>query len=86
MVEQWLVPTEARLIWARTRLEKAYAKAISEAFKANDLKNIGVLQTKLRFEMDIHDEEVDAYMTRRFLSEARRLKVPIPSRIKEDNS
>lgn len=86
VVEQWLLPTEARLSLARTRLEKAYAKDIAEAFKAKDFKRMSSLQAELRFETDLHDEEVDAYITRTVLSEARRLKVPVPSRINEDNS
>ena len=84
--EKLLVPTEARLGWERTRLDKSYAKDIAEARKAKDKDKVESLERDHRFEIDLHDEEEDEYITRKLLSKARRQKVPIPHRHNEDKS
>ena len=84
--EKWLIPTEMRLGWERTRLDKAYARSIADARKAKDTEKVESLERDHRFEIDLHDEEEDGYITRKLLSKARRLKVPIPHRYNEDKS
>ena len=86
IAEKWLIPTETRLGWERTRLDKAYAKDIAAARMAKSKDKVESLEHDHRFEIDLHDEEEDAYITQKLLSKARRLRVPIPHRYNEDKS
>ena len=86
IAEKWLVPTETRLGWERTRLDKAYAMDIAQARKTKHRDKVESLERDHRFEIDLHDEDEDQYITRKLLSKARRLKVPIPHRYNEDKS
>ena len=86
IAEKILVPTEIRLGWERTRLDKSYAKLIASARKAKDKDKVESLQRDHRFEIDLHDEEEDEFITRKLLSKARRLRVPIPHRHNEDKT
>ena len=80
------IPTETRLGWQRTLLDRAYAKDISEARKLKDKAKIESLERDHRFEIDLHDEDEDAYITRKLLAKARRLRVPIPHHYNEDKT
>jgi hypothetical protein len=84
--ERLLVPTEIRLGWERSRLDSAYAKDIAAARKAKDTSKVQSLEQNHRFEIDLHDEEEDEYITKSLLSTARRLRLPIPHRYKEDKT
>lgn len=80
------VPTEWRLSWQRTLLDRAYAKDISAARKLKDREKVESLECDHRFEIDLHDEEEDAYLTKKLLSKARKLRVPVPHRYNEDKT
>jgi hypothetical protein len=72
------VPTETRLAWQRALLDRAYAKSIAEARTANDMAKVQSLESDHRFEIAVHEEDEDGYVTRQLLSKARRLRIPIP--------
>lgn len=76
----------AKLSWQRSLIDRAYARDIAEARKEKDAEKIRSLQEERRFEIDMHDEEEDSYLTRKFLRKARGLRVPIPHRFNEDRS
>lgn len=80
------LPTSTRLGWQRLLLDRAYAQDISAAQKAKDTSIVQSLQTDRRFEIDMHDEEEDAYVTKQLLKKARSLRVPVPHRYEDDNS
>jgi len=79
-------PTETRLAWQRSLLDRAYAEDIVAARKLNDKEKIRSLESNHRFEIDLNDEEEDAYLTRKLLAKARRLRVPVPHRHNEDKT
>lgn len=80
------VSREARLAWHRSWLDQAYARDIAAARKAKDKEKIESLERDRRYELDMHDEEEDGYLTRVLLLKARRLRVPIPHRHNPDNT
>jgi hypothetical protein len=80
------IPTETRLAWQRSLLDRSYAKDIAAARKLKDKEKVQSLERDHRFEIDLHDEEEDAYITKRLLAKARRLRVPIPHRYNEDKT
>ena len=80
------IPTGLRLPWQRTLLDKAYAKNISAAKKLKDKGKVENLERDHRFEIDLHDEDEDAYLTKNLLSKARKLRVPVPHRYNEDKT
>jgi hypothetical protein len=80
------IPTEWRLSWQRTLLDRAYAKDISAARKLKDREKVESLEHDHRFEIGLHDEEEDAYLTKKLLSKARKLRVPMPHRYNEDKT
>jgi hypothetical protein len=83
---KYLVPTETRLGWERTRLDKVYATAIAEARASKDTEKTDSLEQNHRFEIDLHDEEEDEFVTQRLLLKARKLRVPIPHRYNDDKT
>jgi hypothetical protein len=80
------VLTETQLAWQRSLLDRAYAKDISAARKSGDREEVESLESTHRFELELHDEEEDRFITRNLLARARRLRVPIPRRYNEDGS
>lgn len=86
IVSKLPIPTETRLAWQRTLLDRAYAKDIAEARKLNDNERVERLEWDHRFEIDLHDEKEDAYVTTRLLAQARRLRVSIPHRYNKDQT
>lgn len=78
--------TESTLAWQRTLLDRIYAKDIAVARKLKDKEKVESLESQHRFEIDLHDEEEDAYITKKLLAKARRLRVPIPHRHNEDKT
>ncbi len=80
------IPKGTKLSWQRHLIDKGYAKNIAEAWKAKENDKVRSLQDEHRFEIDMHDEEEDAYFTKKLLHRARRLRVPIPHRYNEDQS
>jgi hypothetical protein len=80
------IPTETKLAWQRSLLDRTYATAIAEARRLKDKEKIESLEHEHRFEIDVHDEDEDAYVTKRLLAKARRLRVPIPHRYNEDKT
>ena len=80
------VPTGWRMAWQRALLDRAYAKDISAARKHKDNEKVESLERDHRFEIDLHDEEEDAYLTKKLLSKARQLRVPVPHRYNEDKT
>ena len=86
IAEKWLAPTEMRLGWERTRLDQAYGKQIAGARKAKNKEMVESLERDHRFEIELYDEEEDECITRKLLTKARRLRLPIPHRYNEDKS
>jgi len=86
LIAKFPMPTETRLTWQRARLDKAYAKGINAARKLKDKEKIESLEQDHRFEIDLYEEEEDAYLTKVLLSKARRLRVPVPHRYNEDST
>lgn len=80
------MPTEWRLAWQRTLLDRAYAKDIWAARKLKDKEKIESLEHARRFEIDLHDEEEGAHVTKKLLAKARRLRVPVPHTYNEDRT
>ncbi len=80
------IPTEMRLAWQRTLLGRAYAKDIAQARKHKDREKVISLEHDHRFEIDLHDEDEDAFVTKKLLAKARRLRVSIPHRHNEDKT
>jgi hypothetical protein len=65
---------------------RSYAKGIATARKLKDKEKVQSLERDHRFEIDLHDEDEDAYITKKLLAKARRLRVPIPHRYNEDKT
>jgi hypothetical protein len=80
------VLTETQLAWQRALLDRTYAKDISAARKNGDREKVESLESGHRFELELHDEEEDFFITRGLLAQARRLRVSIPRRYNEDGS
>ncbi len=80
------LPTDTKLGWQRLLLDRSYAQDISAARKAKDTAKVQSLESVRRFEIDMHDEEEDAYVTKQLLKKARSLRVPVPHRYNEDKS
>ena len=80
------IPTVVRLAWQRTLLDRVYSKDILAARKLNDKEKEESLKNDYRFEIELHDEDEDAYLTKRLLAKARRLRVSIPHRYNNDNA
>src|SRR5688572_9406609 len=74
------VLSEAQLAWRRALLDRAYVKDIAAARKSGDAAAIEELVSSHMFEIQMHDEDEDYFITRRLLSKARRLRVPVPRR------
>lgn len=86
IVSKLPIPTAMRLSWQRTLLDRAYAKDIAAARKSKDEKKAQSLEHEHRFQLDMHDEEEDAYLTKTLLAKARRLHVPVPHLYNEDKT
>lgn len=80
------IPKETSLAWQRALLDRAYSKDISAARKLKDSEEVENLERDHRFEIDLHDEEEDAHLTKKLLSKARQLRVPVPHRYNEDKT
>lgn len=80
------VPTATRRSWQRTLLDRAYAKDIAAARKLKNEEKVQSLEYEHRFELDMFDEEEDAYLTKALLTKARRLHVPVPHLYNEDKT
>jgi hypothetical protein len=80
------VLTETQLAWQRSLLDRAYAKDIAAARRAKESAKVAELESSHMFELQMHDEDEDSFITRRLLSKARRLRVPIPRRYNQDGS
>jgi hypothetical protein len=70
--------SRTRLSWERELLDSAYARDIAAARAAKDQEKAQSLISAHQFELELHGEEEDAYLTRKLLSEARRLWIPEP--------
>ena len=86
LVTKLPVPIGVRLGWQRTLLNRAYGKDLIAARKLKDQAKVRSLELDHRFEIDLHDEEEDAYLTKSLLAKARQLRVPVPHRYKDDKT
>lgn len=86
LIEKLPVPTDMKLSWQRTLLDHTYAQKTTAARAAMDSDRVRELEDEHRFEIAMHDEEEDAYITKKLLRTARRLRVPIPHIYKSDRS
>lgn len=80
------IPTETKLSWQRALLDRSYVNDIAEARKLNDKHKVESLEGSHRFEIELHEEDEDAYITKKLLRKARRLRVPIPHLYSEGSS
>lgn len=80
------IPAKSKLALQRALLGRAYEREIAVACKSKDNAKVRSLEEEHRFEVDLHDEEEDAYLTRKLLRQARRLRVPVPLRYNDDKS
>ena len=78
IVSKLPIPTERRLQWQRTLIYREFSNEISAAKKLKDYEKIKKLKEDQQFEIDMIDEEVDAYLTKKLRSKANKLHVPIP--------
>jgi len=78
------LPRERKAEWRRELLNRAYAKDIAAARKANDSNKVESLQHDHQYELQIDYEKEAEVLTRYLLREARRLHVPTP-KYKSDN-
>ena len=86
LVSKLPISAETRFAWQRTLLDRAYGKDISAARKLKDKDKVESLEHDRRFEIDLHDEEEDSHLTKKILSKARQLRVPIPHKYNVDNT
>ena len=86
LVSKLPIPTVVRLAWQRTLLDRAYSKDILAARKLKDKEKVESLKRDYRFEIVLNDEDEDAYLTKRLLAKARRLRVSIPHRYNDDEA
>jgi len=84
MVSKSPIPRSLKLEWQRNLLERAYSSDIAKARKAKDEEKARELIEEQRFEMDMHQEDEDKYITDMLLRQARKLRAPIPH--KKDDS
>jgi len=80
------MPAGLRLSWQRSLLDRAYARDLAAAKKQSDRKKIEEIESNWRFEIDLHTEDEDSYLTRQLLAQARHLRLPIPHIYNQDNS
>ncbi|MES1952000.1 hypothetical protein S4A8_14145 [Salinisphaera sp. S4-8] len=80
------LPKRTKLSWQRSLLERSFSKDIEEAQRSSDYKLADRLRADQHFELRMHDEEEDSYLTKRLLTKARRCRVPVPSRYDQDGS
>ena len=86
LVDRLPIPKELKLAWQRDLIDKYYAKDIAAARNANDQDKVHSLARDHQFEIDLHDEEEDAFITEKLLKQARRFRVPIPHRHTADKT
>lgn len=80
------LPERTRLAWSRTLIEDGYARDIAIARQAKNHGEVLSLESTRRFELDLHHEEEDDYLTKQLLRKARQLRVPIPHARNADGS
>lgn len=78
IVRKLPMPQSTRLEWQRTLLDRAFARELAAARKRKDNAKVQQLESDHRFEMELHEEDEDAFVSKRLLHKARRLRVPIP--------
>lgn len=59
-------------------IERGYAEELRAAYRSKDSEAVESSKSGRRHELELQDEEEDAYLSRRMISLARRLHVPIP--------
>lgn len=80
IIKKLPLPKSIILEWERGIIERSQAKEMAVARKSNDRETVEQLKHSYQFEMELHQEDEDSYLTRKLLSEARRLRVSIPHR------
>lgn len=80
------IPTALKLEWQRELLDYIYAKEISIARKSQDHQKIEEIEHERRFEIDLHTEELDLFITKQLLKKANKLRVPTPHRYNADKT
>lgn len=77
-------PKALRLSWQRILVDRAYRADIDRARLAKDNEKIQSLEIDRRFEIEQIEEEDNQLLSGQLIRQARRLRVPIPHRFKED--
>jgi hypothetical protein len=81
-----IFPRAWQLEWQRSWLNETFATEIAQARNAGDRKKVESLSRDHQFELDMHREEEDAFITGRLTTDARRLIVPAPPIHLEDGT
>jgi len=71
-------PTRLRLAWDRRSIQRGYGKEIASARNDKRLNDLAHLEGAYRFEMELQQEQEDAFLTSNLLRRIRRLRLPIP--------
>lgn len=80
------MPEETRLAWQRNWIDKAYATEIAAAREIKDREKDESLERDHRLEIELHDEKEDAHLTNLLRRQARRLRIPVQHRYKDDKT
>lgn len=80
------IPAALKLEWQREILDCIYAKEIATARKSQDHQRIEEIEHEQRFEIDLHTEEFDLFITKQLLKKANKLRVPTPHRYNPDKT
>ena len=85
LIAKFPMPTQTRLNLQRSWLDNAYAKDIAVARRTNDKDRVESLERGHQFEIGMHDEEDESYLTKNLVATAHKLRVQVP-RIYEEGS
>lgn len=82
------VPKSVRLSWQADMIDRSFRKSIAKlrASEEKDRIKLQQLESDHQFEMSMIHEEQDAHYTNQLIRMARRLRVPVPNRFREDGN
>ncbi|PQA84060.1 hypothetical protein C5F52_06350 [Limnohabitans sp. TS-CS-82] len=77
-------PRNFKLFLQRKKIDQIYSKEISMARKTGDHEKMRSLEQDYFFDIALHEEEEDAFLTNKYLSKARQLHLSVPHRNEDD--
>lgn len=78
------LPESTILEWERRIIQRSHAKEVVAARNCPNREAVDKAVYNYHFEIQMHQEDEDAYLTRKLLSEARKLRFSIPHRTEPD--